>query len=52
MHMNGKKNIRIVLTAAVLLLGGYYIQQTSQSGSSTPSYFDRALADVPQCCAK
>ncbi len=47
--MKENKNIRIILTLAVLLVGGYYIQQSQNSNSeeTLSKIFDKASADVP-----
>lgn len=42
-----EKNIRIILTGLVLLIGGYYIQQTSKDVGFFSGYIDNANADVP-----
>jgi hypothetical protein len=50
MNTNKKNNIRIVLTALVLVVGGYYIQQISEPYkiTSDSKILPRtASADVP-----
>ncbi len=41
------KIVRILLTAIVLLVGGYYIQQTSQDVDLFNGYIDGVKADAP-----
>lgn len=53
--MISDKVIRIILTGAILLLGGYYIQKSSRSLSSPTAdaernFIDSVRADVP--CSK
>ncbi len=46
--MKENKNIRIILTLAVLLIGGYYIQQSQNSNSeeTLSNIVDKANADI------
>ena len=44
--MDKNQNIRILLTAAVLLIGGYYIQNSASTEVAVSGVVDAAHADV------
>ena len=44
--MEKEKIIRITLTLIVLLVGGYYIQQTSKDVNFFSGYINNAEADI------
>lgn len=44
--MMNQKTIRIILTALVLFVGGYFIQQSSLGGNVVNNVVDKASADA------
>lgn len=49
---NKNKNVRIVLTALVLLIGGYYIQKSATTKEMVVKSTESVHADAPIAPAK